>query len=247
MSSSEIARLAGVSVRTLRHYHRVGVLPEPRRRANGYREYTVHDLILLLRIRRLTDLGLSLDEIPPLLASTDHADSVLEQLDGELAVQIERLTARREVIARLRAAGASPDTPPELAGLVAVTSGQPGVTPAAARQDRDLLTLMHHVLDEDGRRALTDFFTALVHPDLLPATTSLANRFSALDAETPATDVDQLFADYQRTFGHLEDSRLPSFEGSRLGALFAAYQDPAFNEAQRAFVARFTHRPVDTA
>ncbi|MFE0593005.1 MerR family transcriptional regulator [Micromonospora echinospora] len=246
MTSSEIARLAGVSVRTLRHYHRVGVLPEPRRRANGYREYTVHDLILLLRVRRLTDLGLSLDEIPPLLASPDRATSVLDQLDGELAAQIERLTARREVIARLRAAGASPDTPPELADLVAITSAQPGVTPAVAQQDRELLTLVHHTLDEDGRRALTEFVAALVHPDLLAAATSLANRFGALDAETPDAEVDQLFADYQRTFGHLEDTRFASSEASRLGALFADYQDPGFNDTQRAFFARFSRPPAGT-
>ncbi|EED6225780.1 MerR family DNA-binding transcriptional regulator, partial [Salmonella enterica subsp. enterica serovar Haifa] len=49
MHSNELARLAGVTVRALRHYHQVGILAEPERRSNGYREYDVHDLIRVLR------------------------------------------------------------------------------------------------------------------------------------------------------------------------------------------------------
>ncbi|GAT66905.1 merR family transcriptional regulator [Planomonospora sphaerica] len=39
MRIGELAALAGVSTRTVRHYHRLGLLPEPERRANGYRVY----------------------------------------------------------------------------------------------------------------------------------------------------------------------------------------------------------------
>lgn len=39
MRSGELAELAGVSVRTLRHYHRIGLLPEPPRTSAGYRTY----------------------------------------------------------------------------------------------------------------------------------------------------------------------------------------------------------------
>ena len=53
MKSSEIAKLAGVSVRTLRHYHAIGLLPEPPRGENGYRDYSAGDLARLLRIKRL--------------------------------------------------------------------------------------------------------------------------------------------------------------------------------------------------
>ncbi|MEV4016841.1 MerR family DNA-binding transcriptional regulator [Nonomuraea angiospora] len=40
MLSSELAELAGVTVRTLRHYHQIGLLPEPRRASGGYRNTT---------------------------------------------------------------------------------------------------------------------------------------------------------------------------------------------------------------
>ncbi|HJF65313.1 MAG TPA: MerR family DNA-binding transcriptional regulator [Slackia equolifaciens] len=44
MRSKEVAEFAGVTVRTLRHYHQLGILPEPPRSANGYREYGAVDV-----------------------------------------------------------------------------------------------------------------------------------------------------------------------------------------------------------
>ncbi|WP_033342789.1 MerR family transcriptional regulator [Catenuloplanes japonicus] len=233
MNSGEIARLAGVSVRTLRHYHQVGVLPEPARRGNGYREYTVRDLILLLRVRRLAELGLSLDEIPALLDADDRAGDVLDRLDAELAAQIERLTARRAVIARLRAAGARPDLPPELAGIPAAD----GVTPEAARVDRELSILFHHLLDEPGRHELAGLLAVLSGPGLLEALTSLANRFAALDESTPAAEVDRMAADGRAVLEGLPDD-YPALEAPRVEELFAAYGDLTFNGAQQEFLAR---------
>jgi hypothetical protein len=51
-STREIAELAGTTVRAVRHYHEVGLLDEPKRRANGYKQYGVAHLIRLLRIKR---------------------------------------------------------------------------------------------------------------------------------------------------------------------------------------------------
>ena len=62
MRIGELAGLAGFSTRAIRHYHRVGLLPEPARRANGYREYALADAVALARVRRLAEVGLSLDE-----------------------------------------------------------------------------------------------------------------------------------------------------------------------------------------
>ncbi|MEV4460041.1 MerR family transcriptional regulator [Microbispora sp. NPDC049633] len=67
MRIGELAALAGVSTRTVRHYHHQGVLPEPSRRRGGYREYGLRDALLLARARRLTELGLSLDEVRDVL------------------------------------------------------------------------------------------------------------------------------------------------------------------------------------
>ena len=68
MRIGELAGLVGISTRAIRHYHRVGLLPEPARKANGYREYSLRNAVELARVRRLTELGLSLDEVGDALA-----------------------------------------------------------------------------------------------------------------------------------------------------------------------------------
>lgn len=95
MRSKEIADLAGVTVRTLRHYRKIGLLREPERAENGYCEYTVNDLVRLLRIKTLSSLGFSLVDIAHMLDADDAAqggsayDDKLDELDRELASQIE--------------------------------------------------------------------------------------------------------------------------------------------------------------
>lgn len=52
----ELAELAGTTLKTVRYYHRIGLLDEPERAANGYKRHHTKHLIRLLRIRRLVDL-----------------------------------------------------------------------------------------------------------------------------------------------------------------------------------------------
>ncbi|MFN8222477.1 MAG: MerR family transcriptional regulator [Gaiellales bacterium] len=60
---AELARLSGVSVRTLHHYDEIGLLVPSRRTEAGYRLYTEQDLLRLQQILLHRELGLSLDEI----------------------------------------------------------------------------------------------------------------------------------------------------------------------------------------
>ena len=62
-STREIAELAGTTVNTVRHYHQVGLLEQPDRMSNGYKQYQVRHLVRLLKIRRLRDLDVPLDQI----------------------------------------------------------------------------------------------------------------------------------------------------------------------------------------
>ncbi len=57
MRIGELAALVGISTRAIRHYHHARLLPEPARKANGYREYSLRDAVALARVRRLTELG----------------------------------------------------------------------------------------------------------------------------------------------------------------------------------------------
>src|SRR5947199_10258171 len=64
----EVARLADVSVQTLRFYEREGLLPVSRRRASNYREYSPDTVLLVRFIQRAQKLGFSLREVKELLA-----------------------------------------------------------------------------------------------------------------------------------------------------------------------------------
>ncbi len=192
MRSGELARLAGVTVRALRHYHHEGVLPEPERGSNGYREYRVSDLVRVLRIRRLAAVGVPLDEMGALLdGETADAGAILDTLDAELAAQIDRLNAQRALIARLRAADAALDVPPELAPHLAVLAAAGG--PAGlASTDRDQSVLLAHLAGEEGMPRLTRLYETLSAPALAPLVTEISARFAAIDADTASAEVDGL-------------------------------------------------------
>ncbi|WP_418275703.1 MerR family transcriptional regulator [Isoptericola jiangsuensis] len=62
-----VAERTGLSLRTLRHYDEVGLLPPSARSEGGFRLYTESDVERLLLIRRMKPLGFSLDEMADLL------------------------------------------------------------------------------------------------------------------------------------------------------------------------------------
>ena len=158
MRIGELAGLVSISTRAIRHYHRVGLLPEPARKANGYREYSLRDAVGLARVRRLTELGLSLDEVGDALAGDADRDlaEILRELDADLARQETQLRQRRARLAQLlrqAEAGGMPSeqapVSPELAGLfdrmTDLAAARPGPEPAMAAKDRDLMALLETV------------------------------------------------------------------------------------------------------
>lgn len=113
MRIGEIAAVVGVTTRAIRHYHHVGLLPEPERRPNGYRAYSLRDAVLLARVRRLTELGLGLDEVRDVLADDAGRElaEVLTELDADLARQEAEIQERRRRLAVLLAAGPGRPSP----------------------------------------------------------------------------------------------------------------------------------------
>lgn len=101
----ELAREAGVSVRTLHHYEEVGVLPPPDRTAAGHRVYGVSHVERLARVRALAALGLSLAEVKDALEAA--GSSPLELVERHLARAKERLQEEQSLVARLEAVRSS--------------------------------------------------------------------------------------------------------------------------------------------
>jgi len=84
-SIQEIARLAGTTSRTLRHYDDIGLLPPSRIAANGYRHYDGEALVRLQRILLLRELGLGLPQIADVLRA-DAAPTEAAALETHLAL-----------------------------------------------------------------------------------------------------------------------------------------------------------------
>lgn len=102
-STSELAGLAGTTLNTIRHYHKTGVLEEPKRRVNGYKEYGVSHLVSLLRIRRLVAIGVPLAQIHNVRSGENSRSGVLRAVAADLHTRIADLKqARREIAALLR-------------------------------------------------------------------------------------------------------------------------------------------------
>ncbi|MCW4385505.1 MerR family transcriptional regulator [Salinibacterium sp. SYSU T00001] len=80
-SINEIAKVAGTTSRTLRHYDDIGLLPPTRIAANGYRHYDERALIRLQRILLLRELGLGLAAIGEVLErQADETDALATHL-----------------------------------------------------------------------------------------------------------------------------------------------------------------------
>lgn len=90
-SIQEVARLAGTTSRTLRHYDDVGLLLPSRIASNGYRYYDAGALVRLQRILLLRDLGLGLPAVAEALASEVDEARALHAHLGWLRAEQSRL------------------------------------------------------------------------------------------------------------------------------------------------------------
>ena len=91
----QFATLTGVTIRTLHHYDRLGLLSPTQRTESGYRLYTTEDLVRLERIMVLRYIGLSLRQIADILSDPRGSDQDLATL---LQTQAIILRERRDHI-----------------------------------------------------------------------------------------------------------------------------------------------------
>lgn len=88
MRIGELARRVGVSPKTIRYYEAIGLLPEPRRTASGYRDYEPTAADQLFFIRGAKRLGIGLDDVREVLAFQERGEApcsyVREVIDARL-------------------------------------------------------------------------------------------------------------------------------------------------------------------
>ncbi|MHA7155617.1 MerR family transcriptional regulator [Arthrobacter sp. TMN-50] len=104
MHIGEVAERTGLSLRTIRHYDEVGLLPASSRTEGGFRVYTDGDIERLLVVRRMKPLGFTLEEMADLLSIVDGLADAGGKGDPDglrqrLAGYLESAAAQREKMA----------------------------------------------------------------------------------------------------------------------------------------------------
>jgi DNA-binding transcriptional MerR regulator len=104
LTIGQLAAYAGVTVRAVRHYHQIGLLPEPERDASGYRRYGPTAVVALIKIRTLAEAGVPLARIGQLLEAEPQVFAeAVSTIDDQLGAEIQRLENSRKQIAQLTA------------------------------------------------------------------------------------------------------------------------------------------------
>ncbi|MDV8024110.1 MerR family transcriptional regulator [Rhodococcus sp. IEGM 1330] len=206
MKIGSLADAAGTTPRTVRHYHRLGLLDEPRRLSNGYREYTIDDVVRLMRVRWLADAGMPLGAIAAALdrSATDENDVVadlrallagIESEQKALAHRHARLSALLDDAIEHRSLTALPrDAADTLAALIDAATESDR---EALLRERDLLEVM--AISGTVPASFFETMTAtLADPRTRQKYLALLRRFSALegrDVDDAAGDIDALAAE----------------------------------------------------
>jgi DNA-binding transcriptional MerR regulator len=181
-STRELAEMAGTTVKSVRYYHQLGLLDEPERLSNGYKQYEVRHLVRLLQITRLTDLGVPLSQIQAVGQAGDDPDAALRVLDAELEATVERLQRIRGELALILQHRAPAELP---AGFSEVGAH---LSPA----DRSLVMIWSRVFDDSAMDDLHDILRDEQRTsdddafDALPADADRATRRRLGEALGPA-------------------------------------------------------------
>ena len=103
MTAGAVAKKMGVTVRTLQHYDKEGLLSPSAMSEGGRRLYTDKDIIKLHQILSLKHLGFSLDDIRDRLIPLDNPTDVAQILSEQAAIVREKTTSLTESLSKIEA------------------------------------------------------------------------------------------------------------------------------------------------
>lgn len=166
LTIGQLAAYAGVTVRAVRHYHQIGLLPEPERDASGYRRYGATAVVSLIKIRTLANAGVPLSRLGQMLeADAPTFLEAVQRIDDHLRDEIDRLETSRKQIAQL-AAGDSLALPPEVTAYLDRLR-EIGVSERMVRAERDGWVLLAARWPDGVREIMPGKFAQLENPLLV--------------------------------------------------------------------------------
>ena len=166
LTIGQLAAYAGVTARAVRHYHQIGLLPEPERDASGYRRYGATAVVSLIKIRTLAHAGVPLSQIGQMLeAGAPAFAEAVQTIDSHLRDEIERLETSRKQIAQL-AAGDSLALPPEVTSYLGRLR-EIGASERVVAAERDAWILVAARWPESIREVMPEKHAQLDDPRLV--------------------------------------------------------------------------------
>lgn len=190
----DAAAFVGTTPRAIRHYHEIGLLPEPERGGDDRRRYRYEDIIRLLWIRKMADAGIALDDMRDAFttgtasADADGGDGIagtLERLEETLAEQEAELERQRTAVQRMRTEGSR-------MGLLSdfVTDRLKSLPEGSLRQaDLDTLLVTERIYGPLGAAVQASRFIALAtHPTLRADSDRIDDAEEALDDSVAIDD-----------------------------------------------------------
>ena len=166
LTIGQLASYAGVTARAVRHYHQIGLLPEPERDASGYRRYGATAVVTLIKIRTLANAGVPLSQIRQMLEADAPAFAeTVQRIDAHLRDEIERLETSRKQIAQLAAAD-SLALPPEVISYLGRLR-EIGVSERIVEAERDAWILVTARWPESIREVMAGKLAQLDDPQVV--------------------------------------------------------------------------------
>lgn len=206
----QAAAYAGVTIKTVRHYHRLGLVEEPARDSSGYRRYGSVELLRLVQARTLAGAGVPLAEVGAILdAGPDEFAEALVDVEARLDARIDELIAQRATLRRL--AGGDRALLPERAADLLDHLEALGATPDEVATMREALVLVRALAPE----SLDEYIGILERSAEDPAYVTLIRRSNEVadwDADDPR--IEEL-ADEMVAYFVAHPDRLPVLRGLR--------------------------------
>jgi len=231
LTIGQLASYAGVTIRAVRHYHQIGLLPEPERDASGYRTYDAAAVVRLIRIRTLAEAGVPLARVRELLdADPETFAAATAEIDRQLRAQIRALQEHRRRIAQL-GTGDSLALPQEVVDYLnrLRTTGAPE---AVIEPERDAWILMAARYPEAMPALMADKVAQLANPGVIRLYQLIGRIADNWEDEDLLRETADLISELLEQAAHkgdlaLQDEHMPDAAFIRLMDSFADASHPA--------------------
>lgn len=199
-STKAISELVGITVRTLRYYHQIGLLPEPKRTTHGLLYDETH-LLTLLQIKRFSLMSLTLDEVADIIhaPASPRAQSILQQLDQALADRAAEIEGQRRVIEEYLRGGDPVDALPRFARHLSALRRLGGCDTSVA--DKALQDLASGY----GSARVTKIVEEVLQDPMISRLSVLEERLRRLGEDSDESELTELAKDYGRLLVDLHD------------------------------------------